>query len=218
MTEEVKGLSYVPQIYEAYDALIASHKTGLGHALRLGELLNEAKEVVGHGKWTDWLKVHCSRVTHRTANLYMNLAKNKDKFSDPTNSQRVANMAAEDDLSIRAAIDVVNAANGVVKNRTPTKRTKTTTTPAAVEPPEPVASVDLATLMKSSAADEIKTAMKQAEVYDEVMTAPLADQIRATPPSVLVTALMEAYDPERLQNLVKDLINRLKPKASAQAA
>jgi hypothetical protein len=74
-------------------------------------------------------------------------------------------------------------------------------------------SPDLTELMKNCGADEIKKAMKQAEVYDEVMTTPsLVEQIKVTPQSVLVTALLEAYDPEKLQSLVKDLTDRLRPK------
>jgi hypothetical protein len=107
-----KGLSYVPQIKEAYDALMGSHQTSLMHALTLGDLLNQAKEAVGHGHWANWLKKHCPQISQRTANVYMKLAVNKEKFEDPTNSQRAANFAAKDDLSIRAAIEAVNVADG----------------------------------------------------------------------------------------------------------
>ena len=49
MSDEPKGLSYVPQTNKAYDDLVTSHRTTLAHALKLGELLNQAKEAVGHG-------------------------------------------------------------------------------------------------------------------------------------------------------------------------
>jgi len=46
MSEE-KAVSYVPQIKAAYNALLASHKKSLAHALTLGSLLNDAKEALG---------------------------------------------------------------------------------------------------------------------------------------------------------------------------
>jgi Protein of unknown function (DUF3102) len=112
MTEPVKGLSYIPLIHTAYDILVASHQTSLSHALDLGKLLNDAKEAVGHGGWANWLKTHCPQISHRTANVYMNLAENKDKFDAAANSQRAANFATQGDISIRAAIDAVNKADG----------------------------------------------------------------------------------------------------------
>jgi len=119
MTEEVKGLSYVPQIFKAYDALVASNRTSLAHTLALGQLLIDAKETVGHGNWADWVKNNlASKISDRTAQVYMNLAKNKQKFSQSGNAQRAAdfmakgNASGESDLSIRAAIDLVNTKDG----------------------------------------------------------------------------------------------------------
>jgi hypothetical protein len=75
MSDEPKGLSYVPQINKAYDDLVTSHRTSLVHALKFGELLNQAKEAVGHGDWTNWLKTNCPQLSHRTANVYMSLVR-----------------------------------------------------------------------------------------------------------------------------------------------
>jgi hypothetical protein len=75
MSDEPKGLSYVPQINKAYDDLVTSNRTSLVHALKFGELLNQAKEAVGHGDWTNWLKTNCPQISHRTANVYMSLVR-----------------------------------------------------------------------------------------------------------------------------------------------
>src|SRR6516165_531735 len=109
MSEE-KAASYVPQIKAAYGALLASHKKSLAHALTLGSLLNEAKTALGKkGKWTEWLAEYCPQISHRTANVYMKLAKHKDKFTDETNSQRAASKALDGDVGVGGAISIVNA-------------------------------------------------------------------------------------------------------------
>src|SRR6516165_1287740 len=109
MSEE-KAASYVPQIKAAYGALLASHKKSLAHALTLGSLLNEAKTALGKkGKWTEWLAEYCPQISHRTANIYMKLAKHKDKFTDETNSQRAAIKALDGDFGVGGAVSIVNA-------------------------------------------------------------------------------------------------------------
>jgi Protein of unknown function (DUF3102) len=56
-------------------AKLAARKT-LEHAIQAGELLLEAKRLVGHGHWGDWLLDHCD-VSERTAQGYMRLARNQ---------------------------------------------------------------------------------------------------------------------------------------------
>jgi Protein of unknown function (DUF3102) len=201
MSDETKGLSYIPQINKAYDDLVASHRTSLAHALKLGELLNQAKEVVGHGEWTSWLKTKCPQISHRTANVYMKLAEHKEKFDTKANSQQAANFAAKDDMSIRAAIDAANKADGGgVKTRTP----RSAGTKGA--------SPDLTALMQNVGADEIKLALKDANKLNEVaaVVAPsLYDQLRLTSPAHIAELLANALDGDKLQALVKDLTERL---------
>src|SRR5262245_46944705 len=117
MSDEDKGLSYVGQINATYRELKEAQHGSLVKAITLGQLLNDAKDAVGkHGKWADWLKKHCPEISHRTANVYMNLAKHKDKFIDDqgaeANSQRAANLVVSEDLSIREAIERVNKGDG----------------------------------------------------------------------------------------------------------
>ena len=51
-------------------------RTGIEHALRVGELLLEAKEKVNHGHWSHWLHAHCD-LSERTAQGYMRLARQR---------------------------------------------------------------------------------------------------------------------------------------------
>lgn len=203
MSDEPKGLSYVPQINKAYDDLVTSHRTSLVHALKFGELLNQAKEAVGHGDWTNWLKTNCPQISHRTANVYMSLAVNKEKFDTAANSQHAANFAAKDDMSIRAAIDAANKADGGgVKTGKP-RGTSTGTK---------VASPDLKALMQNVGADEIKLALKDANKLNEVaaVVAPsLYDQLRLTSPAHIAEVLADALDGDKLQALIKDLTERV---------
>lgn len=72
----------------------ASQRTTIDHAITVGELLIQAKEQVGHGKFMAWIteNVKCS---HDTARNCMRLALHKELI---LNSERVRNM------SLRAAI------------------------------------------------------------------------------------------------------------------
>lgn len=51
-------------------------KRSVEYAMDAGDLLIEAKEQLDHGQWLPWLREHC-RVSKRTAQLYMNLAKHR---------------------------------------------------------------------------------------------------------------------------------------------
>jgi hypothetical protein len=205
-----KAQSLVPQIVKAHEELVEAETNGFTQSLKLaielGVLLKLAKEAVYHGHWETWFTEQKFKFSYRSANRYMKLAKEREKLETASNSPRVADLAAEGELSIRAAERLLrpesNGANGSQSGS------------GSPNPRRKGSSPDLTTLMKNSGADEIKAAMKQAEVYDAVMTPPsLADQIKLTPPSVLVKILTDAYEPDRLQSLVKDLSDRL-PKAS----
>jgi len=62
----------------------------LEHAIRAGELLNEAKGAVGHGKVYKWLEENCD-VSKRQAQRYMTLAKHRDRFEGP-NATRASHL------------------------------------------------------------------------------------------------------------------------------
>jgi hypothetical protein len=199
-----KALSLVPQIVKAHEELVEAETNGFNQALKLaidlGVFLRLAKEAVYHGHWEPWFNEQKFKFSYRSANRYMRLAKEREKLETAANSPRVADLAAEGELSVRVAERLLRPEGGSRKGQgSGTSRGRGS-------------SPDLTTLMKNSGADEIKQALKNAEVYDEVIPASLAEQLKLTPPSVLVKVLTETYDPDRLQSLVKDLTDRLRPK------
>ena len=66
-------------------AAVATYRTPVDHAIRAGVLLLEAKALVGHGNWLDWLAANFP-ASVRTAQHYMKLAEN------PEDAQRVAHL------------------------------------------------------------------------------------------------------------------------------
>lgn len=67
-------------------------RTSLQHALRVGQLLLEAKDQVGHGEWLTWLVANTS-VSDRTARGYMQLARGRG------NRRPVADLGLRDALA-----------------------------------------------------------------------------------------------------------------------
>jgi N6-adenosine-specific RNA methylase IME4 len=82
--------SLASEINRECDLAERAWSSALEHALRAGELLNEAKARVRHGTWTAWLRKNFER-SPRLAQSYMQLARQPD-------AQRSA------DLSIDAAL------------------------------------------------------------------------------------------------------------------
>ena len=73
-------------------------KKGIEHALKVGGLLLQAKSLVGHGGWHNWVVNNCDFTT-RTASNYMALARHPDMFKSETVS----------DLTLRGMLDIVHA-------------------------------------------------------------------------------------------------------------
>ena len=65
-------------INEAHRAVRRSNEESVSFALTAGVLLIEAKEQVEHGAWLPWLAAHFDS-SRRTAQLYMRLARNREK-------------------------------------------------------------------------------------------------------------------------------------------
>jgi hypothetical protein len=65
------------QINAEHDECTAAFKRGLDHAMRAGDLLIQAKALVGHGKWLPWFREHCPYMSERTAQVYMRLARHR---------------------------------------------------------------------------------------------------------------------------------------------
>lgn len=79
------------RIAEAHDAAERAEAGAAHYAIQAGRLLMEAKELVPHGGWQDWLERNFSG-SRRTAQVYMSLAR------DPAKAQHAA-------LSIRSATE-----------------------------------------------------------------------------------------------------------------
>ena len=93
--------SLAAKINAAHDEALASVRTALGHACRAGDLLLEAKRQLGHGAWLPWLRQHCTTVSERTAQKYMQLARELPKLTANTPPRAT-------DLSLRGALALLS--------------------------------------------------------------------------------------------------------------
>lgn len=94
------------EIHRRHEAAAAFARDALGCAIRCGELLQQVKDQVGHGKWLPWLEANCE-FSERTAQVYLKLAAEQQKI------------AATADLTISGALKQI--ANGKEKI-TPARR------------------------------------------------------------------------------------------------
>lgn len=78
----------------------------VAEALLLGHALAEAKEIVGHGGWLNWLKENCPKLSHTTAWRFM----------------RLANYSRGNDLENSAGLKLAYIAAGIIQE---SKRTAT---------------------------------------------------------------------------------------------
>jgi hypothetical protein len=67
------------RIKAEHNAVTASAKRCMEHAITAGELLLKAKDQLSHGEWLPWLEKHTG-VTPRSARNYMKLAKHRDEL------------------------------------------------------------------------------------------------------------------------------------------
>jgi hypothetical protein len=81
-----------------HEAVSASLKESVRHAIAAGELLIEAKAQLGHGRWLPWLQDHCT-ISERTAQLYMRVAKSRTEIED-----QIRNGVADLSLNEAAAL------------------------------------------------------------------------------------------------------------------
>jgi len=84
------------QINAEHQKWEAAARDALGHALKVGELLIEAKAQVTHGEWGAWVDENCA-FSQRTAQLYMQVAREIEK------SATVADLTLSDAAKLLAA-------------------------------------------------------------------------------------------------------------------
>jgi ParB family chromosome partitioning protein len=75
------------QINAEHDQAEAAHATALRHARRCGDLLLEAKRLVGHGNWLPWVETNL-QIKKSRVEQYIQFAKAKQK----SNSQQAGNL------------------------------------------------------------------------------------------------------------------------------
>lgn len=73
------------QINAEHEKARIAFTEGFAHALKAGHLLLEAKDRVQHGEWLPWLRENC-KVSERTARLYMQVARERDRLERETAS------------------------------------------------------------------------------------------------------------------------------------
>src|SRR4051794_39372415 len=79
------------RIKDAHGKAATAFRAGLQHAKRAGELLIQAKQQLQHGDLGDWIEANC-KLTWRTANLYMQIAKGWTELQEKMKSQPIANL------------------------------------------------------------------------------------------------------------------------------
>jgi hypothetical protein len=68
-------------INEKYSQIVSSLRTTFMRAVEIGELLEQAKDRVGHGNFEVWLGSHC-QLSFSTARRYMKLAEDRPKIEE----------------------------------------------------------------------------------------------------------------------------------------
>ena len=88
----------VARINAAHEDVKNSVRSGIGLMIKVGDLLLQAKATVGHGSFLDWVGEHCT-CTPRTAQLYMKLAKDKDKLLG-SNTKGISHLTLTDAMKM----------------------------------------------------------------------------------------------------------------------
>ncbi len=98
ITDTIQLTALADEINREHDLAERAAHTAVSHALKAGGLLIQAKAACQHGEWLPWLREHC-RVSERTAQAYMRLAKELPKLDD-SKAQRVADLSLREALSL----------------------------------------------------------------------------------------------------------------------
>ena len=83
------------RIRSEHDKVCHSVRASVDHALRVGSLLLEAKKLVDHGGWIEWVERHCN-LSERSAQAYMRIARH------PPNPQLSADLTIDATLKALA--------------------------------------------------------------------------------------------------------------------
>ena len=92
------------RINEKYSEIVTSLRTTFMRAVEIGELLEQAKDRVGHGNFEVWLSNHC-QLSFSTARRYMKLAEDHPKIEEQLKleSQQSGKSVKLTDLNLTSA-------------------------------------------------------------------------------------------------------------------
>jgi hypothetical protein len=71
--------NFPAEINRLHSEIVASVRTTLEKAIRIGELLSVAKEQTAHSHWTEWVQANLE-FSERTASRYMRVYQNRDRL------------------------------------------------------------------------------------------------------------------------------------------
>jgi hypothetical protein len=74
-------ISLAEQIREEHAATLDGARNTITHALRVGELLCDVKDLCGYGSFKEWVVDNCG-FTDRTARTYMRIFRNKEQLQN----------------------------------------------------------------------------------------------------------------------------------------
>jgi N6-adenosine-specific RNA methylase IME4 len=92
------------RIKAEHEATIAGIRRSMDHALRVGDLLIEAKGLLEHGQWLPWLEENTS-IKPRLAQTYMRLAHNREQIEAQAKCGVVAYLTIPDAMQLLAPDD-----------------------------------------------------------------------------------------------------------------
>jgi len=92
------------RINEKYSEIVSSLRTTFMRAVEIGELLEQAKDRVGHGNFEVWLSANC-QLSFSTARRYMKLAEDRPKIEEQlkVESQQIGKSVKLTDLNLSSA-------------------------------------------------------------------------------------------------------------------
>src|SRR5689334_10117732 len=92
-----KAKSLVPRIQAAHEAVVKALESGLEHAIRCGEHLDQARKLIGRGDWEEWVEKNCG-FSIRTARNYLTVFRRQAELPkrEETSYRRAVQMLRRD--------------------------------------------------------------------------------------------------------------------------
>jgi hypothetical protein len=203
------------EINRIHGQIVENAQTNLQLAIECGTILLDDKKSVSHGEWEEYVKTNFPEIAAETVRLYMRLAKNAADLERlaAQNGNTVA------DLSIRGALRLLAPVKSdEQKAKAQAERERKAAENEQAAKLAAAAGANLTDVMNAKGVEEIKTALKQSERFDEVarvMTPPLGQQLKAANPFELALLLTDTavWPVEKVRALIDELNKRMKSAA-----